>query len=257
MRAAPEEDEGVATITVSGEGRASGPADMLTIAARVAVGRPTVAEAVAVAASAAGRLREALAALGVGETEVSTTGYHLEPEHDPDDHRRVIGYRAEHALAVVVSDLDRAGEMLDAATSSAGDDVRIGGLTFDISDKVALAAAARRIAWEDAVSRARQLADHAGLTLGGAVDIRETVPGPPGPMRTMAFAAMEPSCRLSSPSPGWSPRSPDPMPISWCCPSSPPPPSRSRTGWRRDRSRRHSPLVPPSPGGSARCSSPS
>ncbi len=177
-------------IRVSGRGEAAGPPDMLTIATRVSVSRPSVADAVGDAASAATRLRQAAAGAGVAPADVFTTGYALEPEHDPDDHRRIIGYRAEHSVTVVVRDLDRAGEVLDAASTSSGDDVRVGGLAFDISDKSGLAATARRLAWEDALSRAEQLAGHAGLTLGPATDIDEAVAAA-GPLPRMAMAAME------------------------------------------------------------------
>jgi uncharacterized protein YggE len=163
---------------------------VLTIAARVSVSRPSVAGAVEEAASAATRLRQAVAGAGVAAADVSTTGYALEPEHDPDDHRRIIGYRAEHSVTVAVRDLDRAGEVLDAATTSSGDDVRVGGLVFDIADKSGLEETARRLAWEDARSRAGQLAGHAGVTLGPATDIDETVAAPV-PLPRMAMAAME------------------------------------------------------------------
>ena len=178
-------------IRVSGRGEAAGPPDILTIAARVSVSRASVADAVAGAGSAATRLRQSVTAAGVATADVSTSGYHLETEHDPDDHRRVIGYRAEHSLTVVVRDLDRAGEVLDAAATSSGDDVRVGGLAFDISDKGGLAETARRLAWEDALARAEQLAGHAGLTLGPAIDIDETVATAPGPLPRMAMAAIE------------------------------------------------------------------
>ncbi len=178
-------------IIVPGHGSAAGPPDLLAISARVSVGRPTVGEAVTDAAAAAARLRGAVIDAGVDAADVSTAGYHLEPDHDPDDHRRIVGYRAEHSVTVTVRDLDRAGEILDAAATASGDDVRVSGIAFDIGDKGALAATARRLAWEDASARAAQLAEHAGLTLGAAVTIDETVATGPGPMPRLAMAAME------------------------------------------------------------------
>ena len=178
-------------IIVPGHGSAAGPPDLLSISALVSVGRPTVGEAVTDAAAAAARLRGAVIDAGVDAADVSTAGYHLQPDHDPDDHRRIVGYRAEHSVTVTVRDLDRAGEILDAAATASGDDVRVSGIAFDIGDKGALAASARRLAWEDASARAAQLAEHAGLTLGAAVTIDETVATGPGPMPRLAMAAME------------------------------------------------------------------
>ena len=100
----------------------------------------------------------------------------LEPDHDPDDHRRIVGYRAEHSVTVVVRDLDRAGEVLDAAATSSGDDVRVSGLAFDIvgqerSSPPLPAASPGRTPCPAPTSSP----DHAGLTLGPAADIDEAV----------------------------------------------------------------------------------
>jgi len=64
--------------------------------------------------------------------------------------------------------------VIDAAALTAGEDVRLQGVTFSIDNTSALVARARADAVRDAVAQAKQLAAAAGVTLGPIRTIDDT-----------------------------------------------------------------------------------
>jgi hypothetical protein len=84
--------------------------------------------------------------------------------------------------------------VLDSLSAAGGDEARVNGLTFAVTDETGLRAQARSAAWEDALTKATQLADLSGQTLGNATSITETVRPPVAPVRMLAAdMAMEKS----------------------------------------------------------------
>lgn len=178
-------------ISVSGRGEVFGTPDTLTVTIGISVGRSTVSEAVDVAAVRATDLIDALRGVGVAEVDIQTSNYSIHPEYDYRENQtpRITGYRVDNTLNVKIRDLDRAGEVLDAATAAAGDEVRVNGVSFVLEDNDALLVAARAAAWEDAKAKAEQLADLADVTLGAPVTISETVGSVPVPIYARAEVA--------------------------------------------------------------------
>lgn len=178
-------------ISVSGRGEVFGTPDTLTVTIGISVGRSTVSEAVDIAAGRATDLIDALQSAGVAEADIQTSNYSIYPEYDYRENQtpRITGYRVDNTLNVKIRDLDRAGEVLDAATTAAGDEVRVNGVSFILEDNDALLVAARAAAWEDAKAKAEQLADLAGVTLGTPVTISETVGSVPVPLYARAEMA--------------------------------------------------------------------
>ena len=163
-------------ISVTGQGRVTGIPDTMVITLGVSVLRPTVGQATGDAATLADAVIAALKAGGVAEAAIQTPSYSVYPEYDYREFdERLRGYRVSNQLQVKVRDLDRAGELIDAATAAGGDDTVVHGLSFSIEDNQALLEAARAAAWADAEAKARQLARLAGLTLGRATSITETI----------------------------------------------------------------------------------
>lgn len=178
-------------ISVSGRGEVFGTPDTLTVSIGISVGKPTVSEAVDVAARRATDLIGALQGLGVAEADIQTSNYSIYPEYDYRENQtpQITGYRVDNTLTVKIRDLDRAGEVLDAATAAAGDEVRVNGVSFVLEDNDALLVAARAAAWEDAKAKAEQLAELAGVTLGAPLTISESVGSVPVPYYARAEAA--------------------------------------------------------------------
>lgn len=180
-------------ISVSGRGEVLGTPDTLTVSIGVSVGKPTVGEAIDTAAQRATDLIESLKGLGVAEDDIQTSNYSIYPEYEYRENAapRITGYRVDNTLTVKIRDLDAAGEILDAAASAAGDEVRVNGVSFSLDDNDGLLVAARAAAWEDARTKAEQLAELAGVTLGAPITISESIGNFPVPLfaRGEAFAA--------------------------------------------------------------------
>lgn len=163
-------------INVTGQGRVFGTPDTLTLNLGVAVVRPTVNAATTEAAAKAQAIIAALKANGVAEADIQTANYAIWPEYDySGEAQRLIGYRVSNDLTVKVRDLDKAGDILDAATTAGGNDVVVQNLSFSIEDNTALLELARTAAWNDAEAKAEQLARLAGVNLRGAVSITESI----------------------------------------------------------------------------------
>ena len=175
-------------ITVSGEGRVAGTPDTLTLTIGISLNRDTVSHASEDAARLATEHIDALKAEGIEEADIQTANYSIHPEYDHrNDTRRLIGYRVSNEVRVKIRDLDRAGEIIGRATSQGGNEVVVQGLGFSLEDNDLLVVSAREAAWQDAHSKAEQLARLAGVTLGPPTAISETFAAPP-PMQRIAYA---------------------------------------------------------------------
>jgi len=163
-------------INVTGQGKVTGQPDVLQVNLGVSVLRPTVDQATTDAASLATAVIDALKAGGVAEEDIQTANYSIYPEYDwSGETQRLLGYRVANEVRVKIRDLDQAGEIIDAATAAGGDATVVNGLSFSIEDNAELLQMARTAAWNDAEGKARQLAQLAGIELGAAVSITESI----------------------------------------------------------------------------------
>ena len=165
------------TVTVTGVGSADGAPDALGVDFRVAVTRPTVQTALDAQAAAARRVLAALQRHGVARADVRTTDLSLDRHYD--NHGNVTGYDAGETIHARLMPLRGAGATISAAATSAGNDVEVGSLSFDLVDDDAVVKAARADAYGDARGRAQQYADLAGRSLGRVQRISEQVVSPP------------------------------------------------------------------------------
>ena len=156
------------TVSVVGHGRSEGVPDVCRVRLGVTALRPGVAAALGDSEQAAQRVRESLAANGVARRDTATGSVTIQAEEDYSGQRgpRLLGYRAEHMLTVVLRDLTAAGRVLGDAVAAGGDAVRLQGVEFALEDDSGLRAAAREAAWLDAQRAAAQLAELAGGALG-------------------------------------------------------------------------------------------
>ena len=167
-------------ISVSGTGIVTGTPDTLTLTMGVSILRPTVQEAVNDAAERAQQVIDALKAEGVAEEDIQTANYSIWPQYDYRNDQQVLrGYQVDNSLSIKIRQLDRAGNVIDAATVAGGDAARVNGLRFALEDNADLLIAARAAAWEDALTKAQQLADLSGVGLAAPIRVAENVSSPP------------------------------------------------------------------------------
>lgn len=138
--------------------------------AGVEVRRPTAGAAFTEARKVAATLTQVLIEAGIGIKDLRTNQLSLGPEYET--YPKVAGYRAAQGVEAVVRDIESADRVVDAV-AAVGEDVRLNGLSFEVSDTRAALEAARDAAFKDAKARAGQYAKLAGRVLGRALTINE------------------------------------------------------------------------------------
>ena len=117
-------------------------------------------------------LIDALKSHGVAEKDIQTVDLNVSPNFDKNFH--VTGYSASNTVSAKLRDLSKAGSVIDAAALTAGEDVRLQGVSFSIDNTSALVAKARADAIKDALAQGKQLAAAAGVKLGAIRTIDDT-----------------------------------------------------------------------------------
>ncbi|MEU2236087.1 SIMPL domain-containing protein [Streptomyces vietnamensis] len=195
LRAAPD----TATVTVTGNGRASAAPDLAILSAGVEATRPTAKEAMAAQTTAAEALLEVLHKQGIADRDIRTDSLALAPVYtqNTSGDSKVTGYQAGQSFSVKVRDIDRTGQVVGAVNEAIGNVGRINGVVFDVADPSALRAKAREAAYRDAYDKASQHAQLSGHRLGRLVSLSEGESVRPGPGAAPAVPADEPSVPLA------------------------------------------------------------
>lgn len=173
-------DAPIRTITVTGSGTASAVPDAATISLGVETTAAEANAALDAANEKAQVLLDLLDEFGVESQDIQTSNLSLYPRYD-DNGRVITGYTASNQLTVTLRDLDKAGEVLDAAAGFVGNEIRFNGISFFIEDTDEVSSAARADAMDDAKARAEDYATAAGVSLGDVVTISEVAVSSPIP----------------------------------------------------------------------------
>ncbi|MEU1230245.1 SIMPL domain-containing protein [Streptomyces sp. NPDC005828] len=196
---APAGETAPATVTVTGNGRASAAPDLAILSAGVEATRPTAKEAMAVQSTAAEALLDVLHKQGITDRDIRTDSLSLAPVYTQtkDGDSKVTGYQAGQSFSVKVRDLDRTGQVIGAVNDASGEAGRINGVVFDVADPSALRAKAREAAYKDAYDKATQHAQLSGHRLGRLVSLSEGESVRPGPGASPAASTDEPGVPLA------------------------------------------------------------
>ncbi|SIQ19360.1 hypothetical protein SAMN05880582_1011063 [Rhizobium sp. RU20A] len=181
-------------IVVTGEGDAQAAPDVAFITLGVQETAATAREAVTAANAAMAKVLAALKEDGIADRDMQTSGFSINPQYTYYDNSngenrppKLTGYQANNALTVKLRDLSRLGEVLDRSVTLG---VNQGGtVQFANDDPRATMTEARKKAVDDAVAKARTMAEAAGVSVGRVLEISETMGQPipmPQMMRTMA-----------------------------------------------------------------------
>lgn len=180
------------TIIVTGQGSASAVPDLVVVQLAVVQVADGVPEALAGCQAATTRLTSALRDEGLGDADLRTSGMSIHEFWDNQGERR--GHVCEHGLQVRVVDFDRLGAVLDRATESAGDALRVRSVSLQLADPEPLRVIAREAAMASARAQASELARLAEGRLGA---VQHVVSGSSAeglvPMARMAYAGADAS----------------------------------------------------------------
>ncbi|NSY37666.1 SIMPL domain-containing protein [Leisingera sp. ANG59] len=179
-------------ITVIGE-------STLNVSPELAMITLGVTEEAEEAAAAMAAVSEAMAAVitrlkeaGIAAEDLQTQQISMRPvwsqdrSYDSGGRREITGFEASNTLMVRVRDLDGLGPVLDKVLAAGAN--RFQGLSFGVSDPAAVIDRIRGEAVKDAIQKAQQLADAAGMELGPVRTITEHGGGGGRPMMAMEMA---------------------------------------------------------------------
>jgi hypothetical protein len=178
------------SISVTGNGEASGPPDIAFIDLGADFSGGDLGEAVADANNVMTSLTSALGDLGIAPEDIQTTSYNVWQDQRYDSDGQPTGqiiYHVNTQLRVKVRDLTKVSDVIDVSLTEGVN--QINGLSFGIDDTVALESEARTDAVADARARAEELAAALGVTVGKPISVSEGFVGSPIPYPVERAAA--------------------------------------------------------------------
>lgn len=166
---------GVATVQVVGSGTVDVSPDSASVIIGVDVALPTLAEAQSEATATMEAIIAAIQARDIPEEAIQTATFSVNPIREYDQVTGVPGavtsFQVTNQVGVDTHDLDDLGALLDDAVAAGANSIY--GITFYLEDPAEANSDARRLAFEDARTRATELAENAGLSLGSIIAIQE------------------------------------------------------------------------------------
>lgn len=160
------------TVSVSGRGAVQVVPDQAVLELSVVTWNASVSKASEENALLMSQVQSALESKGVTKDSYSTSNYSIRRDMSYVDGRSVPGdYIASNVLNVVLSDITKVGEIIDVAISAGANE--LSSLSFTVSDSSPYMEEARRLAVEQARSKAEVLAETAGAKLGRVMQITE------------------------------------------------------------------------------------
>ncbi len=161
-----------ATISVTGGASVSLKADYAQVTVGVSTTDETVEKAGAANAEAIHAVIAALKNAGIAEEDIATNSYSVNVEYDYSTGKAVqSGYNVSNQLTVIIRDMDHIGATLDKATAAGANSIY--GIQFLSTKSAEAQDEATAYAVQDALRKAKLLADAAGLEVGGILSITE------------------------------------------------------------------------------------
>jgi len=165
------------TITVSGSGIVTIVPDVARINLGVTINKSSVKSVREAAAIAMNDIIAAVKALGVAEADIQTTNISLNPQYGSGSAPKIVGYQISEQIVVTVRDLDKAGDVVDAAAAKGANTVN--GISFESGDPVKAQNDARAAAVAAARTSAQAMAAAGNVSLGGVISITDASPSFP------------------------------------------------------------------------------
>ena len=179
-------------ISVSGSGKVSAVPDTALLRLGIEAQESSVALAQEKANGAMNAVKSALTGSGIAEKDIQTQYFNIQKVTRWDERQGnevVIGYRVTNVVMAKVRDIERVGAVIDVVAAAGGDLTRIDSVGFSVEDPSDYYNEARAEAMADAVAKAGQLAELAGVKLGKPLYITESMIYPSSIYRSYAEAA--------------------------------------------------------------------
>ncbi|WP_421578985.1 SIMPL domain-containing protein [Shinella sp. M31] len=168
-----------ATIVVTGEGSAEVAPDMALIDLGVVKDAKTAREALDANNKAMAEILAALKEAGIAERDLQTSGFMINPQYQYPQSSTgenpppvLTGFQVTNTVTLRVRDLSKLGEIMDKAVTLGAN--QGGGIRFTNDKPETAVSAARKKAVENAMAKAKELTDAAGVGLGRVLEISET-----------------------------------------------------------------------------------
>ncbi len=179
-------------ISVTGEARTEVAPDRASITLGVTAEADRAVEAMRRVSSDMAVVIDRLSKAGIAAEDMQTQRISVDPVwsgnryESGSDKREITGFAASNTLLVRVRDLGNLGAILDDVLDAGANEFR--GLSFGVADRAAVLDQIRGDAVRDAIRKAGQLAEAAGMTLGPVRSITEHGGGGGVPMMAMEMA---------------------------------------------------------------------
>ena len=169
-------------ITVSGSATISVEPDLAILDMGVEAFGKTVSFARSDAAIAMDAIVSSLKSEGVLEKDIQTQRLNISPKYEWQEisigsqvtNKQVLtGYSVSNYVRVKIRDLDHVGKIVDSASESGGDFVRVNSISFNLEDTYNLMPQLREQAVQNAFMKADEYASAAGLRLGSITSLSE------------------------------------------------------------------------------------
>lgn len=172
-------------VITTGEGLVKVRPDVAVLSLAAVAQAATAGEAQAQVADRIARVIDRAKKLGVADRDIKHAGYRIEPQYvyDKGQPPRIVGYQATQQLSVTLRKVEEAGRALDALVGNDGSTTA--SVRFGLDDSKPSQADARRLAVEDARSKAEAMAKAAGVSLGRAISVSDL--GLSGPVTSGSF----------------------------------------------------------------------
>ena len=171
------------SITVSGTGTVSAVPTQAGFDFGVSTRSKTAQQALADDSAQMRKLIAALEAAGVAASSLQTSSVSLQPVTSGND-STIVGYSASNTVSATVSDLSKAGAIVDAAVAAGAN--QVDGPNLTIADQRAQYDQALKAAVADARAKAQVLAAASGLQVGAVASVAENGGSAPVPLALSA-----------------------------------------------------------------------
>lgn len=178
-------------VMVAGDGSVEAPPDGAEIRTGVVSEGATAREALTANSAAMRKVIDGLKAAGIDAKDIQTQQFQISPRYRDYKGRgsqQIEAYVVHNQVEVKVRDIARIGEVLDQVVTLGANQAST--INFLVSDAERRKDEARKLAVENAMHRARLLAQSAGAKLGPVLTITEEVMGPRPPRPMVARSSM-------------------------------------------------------------------